>query len=601
MIYESDHLIQVEVECPFPSQGFVARTLVECLSKRYQSSPLENEHAPMLRDLWVGTRDEIKPSMMEKTKWERPFRFYPKDHLINVVIDGAYFVHRLLKDQNKTFLLVITGANYLDDQSIRFIEALLRMEPCYVMLIYFKPCPFKLTCEGPLVKGKLLTVESNSGLEQFSTFHQKVNGQPLTGLERRKNLSALIQEARNKQEPQELLSILSEASFEYANGGYYKEALQYAVEGIELAKKLNQTQSHIFYRLLHTKYLCEVTHYKGKEASETAGQQFEVACSLNDHVKIANAGYNLAMNELRVNKNPRQALLHLCQTSHLLEDEIQNIKVAFVYAFCLNAKAFAYFQLRQAEKAKDYLNQAKKILEPFLDHDHIRMEQATFCYNFSQLLVAENNVEEAIEWIKQARELEPDFSIYQIEHANYLCHLTRYEDAISLYQSAKKMGVPSPELLIGLANAQYMMGDLTSSLETLIELRMKFPERIEGFVDSAMIYLDHLGEPEKAKHLLLQGESYQSKHPLYLFQLGRAYHELGETELAKCHIQKAITIDMECKEAWIELATLYFEEEDINGALTAINQAIKLDPDNPIAINNRRIFEEYIRERDCHD
>jgi hypothetical protein len=49
------------------------------------------------------------------------------------------------------------------------------------------------------------------------------------------------------------------------------------------------------------------------------------------------------------------------------------------------------------------------------------------------------------------------------------------------------------------------------------------------------------------------------------------------------------------------LATLYFEEEDINGALTAINQAIKLDPDNPIAINNRRIFEEYIRERDCHD
>jgi tetratricopeptide (TPR) repeat protein len=156
-------------------------------------------------------------------------------------------------------------------------------------------------------------------------------------------------------------------------------------------------------------------------------------------------------------------------------------------------------------------------------------------------------------------------------------------------------------LLIGLANAQYMMGDLTSSLETLTELRMKFPERIEGFVDSAMTYLDHLGEPEKAKHLLLQGESYQSKHPLYLFQLGRAYHELGETELAKCHIQKAITIDMECKEAWIELATLYFEEEDINGALTAINQAIKLDPDNPIAINNRRIFEEYIRERDCHD
>jgi len=93
-----------------------------------------------------------------------------------------------------------------------------------------------------------------------------------------------------------------------------------------------------------------------------------------------------------------------------------------------------------------------------------------------------------------------------------------------------------------------------------------------------------------AESLVKQAESKDKNAETYNLW-GNILRDLGQKEEAKAKYQQAMTLDKNFVTAYLNLATLYQEEEKYDEALDVINEGLKYNPNNEELLNSKNLIE----------
>ncbi len=95
---------------------------------------------------------------------------------------------------------------------------------------------------------------------------------------------------------------------------------------------------------------------------------------------------------------------------------------------------------------------------------------------------------------------------------------------------------------------------------------------------------------EEAENYLVQAESLQQSAELYNLW-GNVLRDQGKREEAKKKYREAIEKDKKFITAYLNLATLYQEEENYDKALEVVEEGLKYNPNNQDLLNTKTLIE----------
>jgi Flp pilus assembly protein TadD len=116
--------------------------------------------------------------------------------------------------------------------------------------------------------------------------------------------------------------------------------------------------------------------------------------------------------------------------------------------------------------------------------------------------------------------------------------------------------------------------EATSILEKLIE--------IEGEDPDLLVYLGiayvQSEDPQSAVDVLQRADEMIEEHCIVSLFLGRALKALGRLDEAEVELKRAIRLDADVSEAWLDLAHIYYSKREYGLALEILNEALKQYP-----------------------
>lgn len=95
---------------------------------------------------------------------------------------------------------------------------------------------------------------------------------------------------------------------------------------------------------------------------------------------------------------------------------------------------------------------------------------------------------------------------------------------------------------------------------------------------------------KSAESLIRQAETKAKTAEIYNLW-GNILRDLGQKEEAKAKYQQAIDSDKSFISAYLNLATIYQDEENYDQALAVINEGLKHNPDNEELLNSKNLIE----------
>jgi tetratricopeptide (TPR) repeat protein len=109
--------------------------------------------------------------------------------------------------------------------------------------------------------------------------------------------------------------------------------------------------------------------------------------------------------------------------------------------------------------------------------------------------------EEALEYLKKAISIKPDFSKALESMGNIYCNLGRYEDALSSYKKAMRLNTPSRDTFVIYSNCEILVGNAEAVISPLEELLRKDQTYLMAMFALAVAYLC-TGRKEKGIELI---------------------------------------------------------------------------------------------------
>ena len=126
----------------------------------------------------------------------------------------------------------------------------------------------------------------------------------------------------------------------------------------------------------------------------------------------------------------------------------------------------------------------------------------------------------------------------------------------------------------------------------LIDKLMKLDE-YEGYGYLGLYYRYYEGNPDKALECYFRAlelsEGRKDIHVLY-YNIGRAYIDRKMYDAAMEYIKKAIKMKKDFWQAWADLAACYYKKHKYFEAKTAIEYAIKLNPNEEFLKRNKKVI-----------
>lgn len=573
----------------------LARYLVDALAALLPP-PLIVQHAVALAALWanVAVPPHALP-LMDQIKWEHPFRYHPKEYMTQVMVEIATVVAELLQQGHLPAPLTLTviEIEQADDLSLHFLATLLRLGNCHARLLFEQEAMAERLLphlRGIAWAGFAAPAAPLPDPTEVPHAPAPPAAPPANaGLARRRQLSQELAATRQAGELETRLALLAEAAAAYTIGGYYAFALRCIEEGFSLAATMPAPPAALGFKLLQHKLTAALCQRDADLVHETAGHLMALAIEEGDALHQGYARYGEAMRLLRLTRPPQpaQALAELDQLPASDHPSLQaNAEQAHLFqAFTRNSRALAYFFQKRLDEAQAACLEAIAALEPVAHLPRAQIEKATFVYNISQLAFARKQYDEALRWLDQTLEIEPDLAFYYVERGTYLAAAGRYDEAIAAYDEALRRGVPTPELLISRAFAQMMAGRVEEALAGHALLRARFPERAEGFLDAAALLVE-AERPDEAEAILQQALPWHEQDARLWGQRGRALQDLQRWEAAQAAYTRALTLDAGLIEGWVNQATLQYELGDPVAARISLERALALDPTHPVALEN---------------
>ena len=134
-----------------------------------------------------------------------------------------------------------------------------------------------------------------------------------------------------------------------------------------------------------------------------------------------------------------------------------------------------------------------------------------------------------------------------------------------------------------------MTSDLDTALEALEEGRFKEATSIleklvdlEGDDPDLLVYLGiayvQSENPQKAVDVLQRANELIEEHCVVSLFLGRALKALGRLDEAEAELRRAIRLDADVSEAWLDLANIYYSKREFGEAVEILNEALTQYP-----------------------
>jgi tetratricopeptide (TPR) repeat protein len=119
-----------------------------------------------------------------------------------------------------------------------------------------------------------------------------------------------------------------------------------------------------------------------------------------------------------------------------------------------------------------------------------------------------------------------------------------------------------------------------------LELR---PDFVPGYVYRAGLHAE-LGNDEAARRDVQAGLALEPANPHLLSIRGELAAAAGELSAAAAAYEQAIAADPSLQAAWAGRAALAFEQGDLDGALSDLDQALQLGESGPLRFNRAAAF-----------
>jgi tetratricopeptide (TPR) repeat protein len=157
--------------------------------------------------------------------------------------------------------------------------------------------------------------------------------------------------------------------------------------------------------------------------------------------------------------------------------------------------------------------------------------------------------------------------------------LEHYRQAIALDETYLEAMLNAAEVLM------HPLGEWDEAVD-LCDDALEYAETKEEIADCILLRVDALlgkGDVEEAKRCMARLPEPPFENSSYVFLIGRAFYELGESEKALPYIEEAVRCDVNHADAHYYLGLLRDDAGDVRGAIEAFLRARALDLTKPPA------------------
>ncbi len=123
-----------------------------------------------------------------------------------------------------------------------------------------------------------------------------------------------------------------------------------------------------------------------------------------------------------------------------------------------------------------------------------------------------------------------------------------WKKAESTFQQCNKLNPGDEEILFQISIAYFELGDLVHAAEFGERLLLRNPLHIPNLIQLSRIFIS-LGQPLQAKSVLEKANLQDKRDKFIQFELGKAYHVLGDLDRAKSTWEMCLALDPDFKEA----------------------------------------------------
>jgi len=220
----------------------------------------------------------------------------------------------------------------------------------------------------------------------------------------------------------------------------------------------------------------------------------------------------------------------------------------------------------------------------------IQMEKARQSYFRGQLYLQQNKYGQALRHFEDAASLDPKALKPRLQMAR--CHLLLNQDTkvvkiLSEILKEKKDYIPALFLLAKTQQAKNQYLEAEKTYNRILSIQ---PNHLQALSELGTIYYQHLGNVDKTVEVYDRILTLKQKDLMALVILGSAYAIKGEVDKSLEYYATAIHYRPELVSSYVNLAKLFQESRNYEGAKRVYLKALLTDPENDEIIKGYQSF-----------
>lgn len=160
---------------------------------------------------------------------------------------------------------------------------------------------------------------------------------------------------------------------------------------------------------------------------------------------------------------------------------------------------------------------------------------------------------------------------------------------LRLLQRAVALSPNTASLHYQLGTTLGAMNDRRASLRSLEKVVQLDPSFSDGWIQLIETH-KLMGQRDAADRALTSGLAYNPKSPGLHLERGRRLAADKRYDEAVVHLNRSIELRPEEAEAYVEIAKIYFAQEQLERAGAELERALKAEPANPVALTTLALF-----------
>lgn len=154
-----------------------------------------------------------------------------------------------------------------------------------------------------------------------------------------------------------------------------------------------------------------------------------------------------------------------------------------------------------------------------------------------------------------------------------------YKEAISYYQKSIKIDPEFSEAYYNLGKVYAVNGQSKEALEAFIRARELNPQDMDTYLNIG-VELSNQGKRKEALEMYERALALNPNSYVVYSNIGVEYTLLGDYEKAITYHKKALAFNSFYGDGWYNLACTYARANNLEGSLSALEKAIRLDEEN---------------------